>query len=117
MKTPTTNVILLLSCIAANTLPRWYLNGGTVAEGTLFCKWQAASFVLMALAAVNRQRSQKEKELWYYTISIAWYNLMDELFGVAERFPQSEKIYAIVVTLWTIYRLTRCRSKITSPKP
>lgn len=99
------NISALVACISANTIPRWikHLNGDT------FCKWQAVSFVFMGIAAARKTASKCEQIVWDYTIVVASANAIDEWMGLAQKFRNEEIVFGTLVTLWTIYRLTKCQ--------
>lgn len=51
-------------------------------DGDLFCMWQAISFVLMGFALLFMKNTNNY-----------------------------EVLFAIIITLWTVYRLIKCQSK------
>ncbi len=105
------SISLIIACICANTIPRWIPG----IDGDLFCKWQAASFALMAFAALSTNRvSRIEVILWQYTIGLALNNLYDEVLGDPLHVGIIELTVAILFTICTIYRLIRCLQKANS---
>jgi integral membrane sensor domain MASE1 len=91
---------LLLACVVVNIIPRYLPS----VNGEQFCMWQSVSFVLIAAAGIGRGA------WWEFVFLLALGNAIDEIFKVAQHVSYSEYWYAIVVTLWTIYRL-KCRTK------
>lgn len=100
----------IVGSILANTLPRWVhgINGNT------FCKFQAISFLLMAVASLSTNRENKTQLiLWQYTIGLAFNNAYDELLGDPTKTGIIEITVAILFTLCTLYRLIKCRQEMT----
>jgi len=95
--------VLAILCVLANTIPRW-----GVVDGDIFCKWQALSFVLMGVGAINRGKSKQERIIWDWCVLLSINNLIDELFGVASEVSLFEIMFAIAVTVWTGYRIKQC---------
>jgi len=93
--------------LGLNTYPRIYFQGDK--GGTLFCKYQAVSFLFILLAGRITCKEKLNTIFWDFVGLLAIGNAADEIWNVAESFTNSEKIFAVIVTAWTIYRLNKCR--------
>ena len=100
-------IALILATAATNTVPR-HIPG---IDGDKFCAWQAVSFVLMGLAMRFPMNTKTDKIVRDWCILLAINNAIDEYYRVAQKTNEFEIIFAIAVTIWTAYRLTKCRSK------
>lgn len=102
------SISFLLLGVFANTYPRFAFEGD--AGGLLFCKWQAVSFVFILLAGKITCKEKLNTIIWDFVGLLAIGNAADEIWNVAESFTNSEKIFAVIVSIWTIYRLNQCRT-------
>lgn len=103
------SISFLLLGVALNTYPRFAFEGD--AGGLMFCKYQAVSFVFILLAGKITCKEKINTIFWDFVGLLAIGNAADEIWNVAESFTNSEKIFAVIATAWTIYRLVKCRTK------
>ena len=106
MKTAIT-LSMLVACIVTNTYPRW-VHPITIDD---YCKWQALSFVFLAIAALTKGNSNIGRIAFQYVVLLAGGNAMDEIFGIATETSIYELIWATIVTLWMIYKVRVCYTK------
>jgi len=99
-----TTISLIITAIAANTVPRWIAG----IDGNKFCKYQAASFLLLSIAAMG-MKGKIMTILWQWTILLAINNLYDEVFGDPFHCGKLEISFAVSVTLLTIIRIALCK--------
>ena len=104
------SIIMILLCVFANTYPRFAFTGMGIEGGDLFCQWQAASFVFMAIAGKISTKNKWVSLFWDFAILVAFGNWIDEVYKVAMKFLNSEKIFAALISLYTITRLILCRT-------
>lgn len=100
-------IVFILATIAINTVPRWIPG----IDGDLFTFWQSVSFVTMGVAMWFPMNTKTDKIVRDWCILLAINNAIDEYYRVAQKTNEFEIIFAIAVTIWTAYRLTKCRSK------
>lgn len=93
--------LLAVLFVVTNTLPRWIHPVG----GDVFCKWQSLSLVFMALGAILRGKDKIERTIWDWTFLLTINNMLDEVFGVAEKTSIWELLFATLITVWTVYRI------------
>ncbi len=103
------NIALYILAILTNTLPRWY----HPITGDMFCQWQALSFVFLAIATTKTKTDTIIRD-FVFLLSVG--NLIDEVFGTAKTNSTGEYLFAALLFLWTIYRLTKCRYGNTKAK-
>lgn len=79
--------------------------------GDEFCQWQAASFVILAIAAMIKQDTQVENAVWTSVIVVAFGNFYDEKWGRAINPTVDQLIIeytiGILAAAWTIYNVTK----------
>lgn len=92
-------IAFIIAAILANTLPRWWPG----ITGDAFCAWQAFSFVLVGFAG----RYGTKSPWWDYLIMLALNNWIDEARHHAETTDPIEIGFAIMATLWLIYKLCK----------
>lgn len=107
------SIALLILSILANTLPRWWFAIYGSTEGS-FMKWQAFSFLLMAIAGRLTKGTKKESIWWEYVFLLTVNNWIDEIREHAEEIDGVEVVFTIAVTLWLLYRLIKCQTKTNS---
>lgn len=100
-------IAFILATIAINTVPRWIPG----IDGDLFTFWQSVSFVTMGIAMWFPMNTKTDRIVRDWCILLAINNAIDEYYRVAQKTNEFEIIFAIAVTTWTAYRLTKCRSK------
>ncbi len=101
------SIALIIGFVAVNTVPRW-VHG---IDGDIFCMLQALSYVLLCIAALMKKESKRERIVWDWACLLAINNFIDEAYRVAQKTNEFEVFFAIAVTLWTAYRLTKCQSR------
>lgn len=99
--------VFIIATIAANTVPRWIPS----IDGDLFCMWQAISFVLMGFALLFMKNTKTDQIIRDWCVGLAINNSIDEICHVAKKTNNYEVLFAIIITLWTVYRLIKCQSK------
>lgn len=104
-----TSIFLVILGAIVNTVPRfpslWVFNGDQ------FCLWQAASFMILAIAAMIKQDTRVENSVWVSVVVVAFGNFYDEKWGRAINPTVDQLIieYAIGISaiVWTTYRITK----------
>jgi len=105
-------IVCIIGSVMANTLPRLIPHIPSVEYGNLFCKWQAVSFSLMAIGASISSSSRYLTILWQWVALLTLNSTYNEIIGDPFGFTWIEKSFVICITLWTIFRITKCRTNI-----
>jgi lipoprotein signal peptidase len=107
------NAILLILAAVCNTLPRivdigtlTIMNGSKYSEmgRTCYYSGQALSYVLILLAMLFN----RNKYAYELVLLLALSNLIDELFFDPTILGVNEILFAIILLIWTVYRLIKC---------
>lgn len=107
------NAILLILAAICNTLPRIVdmgsmviIDGGKYSEvgRTCYYSGQALSYVLILLAMLFN----RNKYAYEFVLLLALSNLIDELFFDPTILGLNEILFAILLLIWTVYRISKC---------
>lgn len=99
-------ILLIMTATAANTIPRWSESHAWYYEG------QAVSILLWLFAARNKTKHAVINLFWEWCILLAINNVIDELFGDPKEVSVVEVSVSIIITLWTLYKITKCSKHI-----
>lgn len=103
------SISLVILGAIVNTVPRF--PSLYVFDGDQFCLWQAASFVILAIAAMIKKDTQVENAVWVSVSVVAFGNFYDEKWGraIAPTVDQLIIEYAIGISAaaWTIYSIVK----------
>lgn len=101
------SIFLVILGAIVNTVPRfpslWAFNGDQ------FCLWQAASFMILAIATIIKQDTRVENSVWVSVAVVAFGNFYDEKWGRAVNPTVDQLIieYTIGISAlaWTTYKI------------
>jgi hypothetical protein len=97
-------ITLLLGAMAFNAIPRW------VGSNEWYYKGQALSILIWVVAARIKRVDKIVSYLWDWTILLAINNTIDEFWGDPEVLGNLEITISILSTLWTLYKIIKCRN-------
>lgn len=103
-------IFLLLAGIVVNAVPRWF--HWVVCGKKVYYMGDALSFVLIIIAGmIDVKKEGVVRVVYDYALILALANLGDELFLNPVSFGINEMLFAIVVTIWTTYRIIKCSNQ------
>ena len=110
-----TTILLIIAGVIANTVPRW-VHGWVICGRKVYYIGDALSFVLIMLAGMMYVKDKTIRVVFEFALILAVSNLSDEVVGDPLSFGNNEKVFGIIITACTLYRIKKCLNKPPIPQ-